>query len=152
MAVSTDITCEVTLRYTTQSKSSDKLMDIYIIMTGDKDVTRKILLNTFEISYTSKTAEGSYRQKFFEFQCKNIGKILQVDVSIENDDNPKNSLYIDFLEVTLKNKSEAYKFPVERWLGAFKDDGKCELNLEVWKHPEKLLNIGMACNKELLQT
>lgn len=29
------------------------------------------------------------------------------------------------------------RFPVERVLGEYVEDGRCELNLEVWKHPER---------------
>ncbi len=136
-----DVTCEVALRYTSPAKSTDRLTDIYLVITGEKDVTRKILLNPFQLR-AAKSSEGAYREQLFEFHCRDIGKILQVNVSIDSDDNPKNCLYIDFLEVTLKDKSEAYKFPVERWLGSFRDDGRCQLDLEVWKHPERVVNIG----------
>lgn len=34
------------------------------------------------------------------------------------------------------------RFPVERVLGEYVEDGKCELWLEVWKHPERPSHIG----------
>ena len=93
----TDITCQVTLRYKTSdtsSSSSSKLTDIYLIMTGERDVTRKILLNSFEAKSSSSSSEsGCCREKVFEFHCRDIGKILHVNVSSENDENPRNSVY-----------------------------------------------------------
>jgi hypothetical protein len=39
------------------------------------------------------------------------------------------------------------RFPVERMLGEYVEDGKCELELEVWKHPEhvNLIEYEILC-------
>jgi hypothetical protein len=34
------------------------------------------------------------------------------------------------------------RFPIERIIGPYFEDGKCELDLEAWKHPERPSHIG----------
>lgn len=36
-----------------------------------------------------------------------------------------------------------FRFPIERVLGEYFEDGRCELDLEVWKHPERPSHIGI---------
>ena len=107
-----DIICEVSLRYRDVNKlscgsDSDKLPDFYMIMIGEKNVTRKILLNMFELR--SNKNSDAFNERFFEFHCRDIGKITNLNVSIDSDDKPEKSVYIDFIGVKLKDKSEAYK-------------------------------------------
>ncbi len=154
------------------SNGTSRLTDIYLIINGDKSSTKKINLNNYELkkaqpplpthmysqshvhSHTDSLLSSSSsssslpsssptnKEKYFEFNCRDVGKIETINVSIDDDNNPYNCLYIDFIEVKIQNKSEAYKFPVERALGSFLEDGKCELDLKVWKHPERNNHIG----------
>lgn len=100
----------MSLRYNELNKSpnskSERLTDIYLVISGEKFCTRKIFLNNYELR--TKVTDNA-KEKFFEFQCKDIGKIYYINLSIDDDDNPNNCLYIDFIEITIKNKSEAYK-------------------------------------------
>jgi hypothetical protein len=45
------------------------------------------------------------------------------------------------------------RFPIERSIGLFSEDGKCELSLDVWKHPERKAlieyNISIETNQEV---
>ena len=43
-----------------------------------------------------------------------------------------------------KLKISKCRFPIERVLGPYFEDGKCELDLEVWKHPERTSHIGIC--------
>ncbi len=103
-----DITCEVTLRYIDdrQFYNSDKLTDFYLVICGENNCTRKIFLNNFELRTRNF---DQFKEKTFEFQCKDTGKIQTVHISIDDNDKPENCLFIDFIEITIKNKSEAYK-------------------------------------------
>ena len=96
------------MRYNDQWKTShnDKLTDFYLIITGQKSSTKKIFLNNYEM--LTKHSD-QFKEKFFEFQYKDTGKIQTLNVSIDDNDKLENCLFVDFIEITIKNKSEAYK-------------------------------------------
>ena len=41
------------------------------------------------------------------------------------------------------------RFPIERIIGPYFEDGKCELELEAWKHPERPNHIGINFDQNL---
>ncbi len=105
-----DIIFEVVLRYNelkAQPGASPRLTDIYLIISGNKCSTRKIYLNNYELK---KFNRDSHKEKYFEFSCKDVGKIEHINFSINEDNNPSNCLYVDFIEIKIQNRSEAYKF------------------------------------------
>ena len=115
------------------------LNDIYFVIHGVKGSTKKIYLNNYE---TLKQNQELAKEKFFEFISDDVGKISTLNVSLNDDDNPLNFIFIDFIEIKIPSRSEAYMFPIERLLGSYFEDGKIELDLEVWKHPERPHHIG----------
>jgi hypothetical protein len=136
--------------------SQDREMDIFLIMNGDRKSTRKICLNNYEIkrpssagqtSTSNQTTQDQSITRIFKFKTEDIGKIQSIKISIDEENNPSYWIIIDFIKIKIPSKSEAYKFPVERLLGEFVQDGKCDLDLQVWKHPQ---NDNHSGNKVML--
>lgn len=121
------------------SNSNRNMTDVYLSLHGVKGSTKKTYLNNYEIL---KVNHDFTKEKYFEFKSEDVGKITTLNVSLNDDDNPLNFIFIDFIEIKIKSRSEAYKFPIERLLGTYFEDGKIELDLEVWKHPERPHHIG----------
>ena len=80
--------------------------DVYFIIKGIKGSTKKIYLNNYEIR---KPEHDANRERFFEFKSDDVGKIEKINVSINEDDNPSNYVFIDFIEIKIPSRSEAYK-------------------------------------------
>lgn len=126
------------LRRHSMSTSHYHLPDVYFILYGSKDRTKKIYLNNFELK---KKCNENSREKYFQFKWYDIGRINKINLSVNENGNPFDCLYIDYIEIKIISKSEAFKFPVERGLGEYIEDGRCDIDLEAWKHPELLTNI-----------
>jgi hypothetical protein len=58
--------------------------------------------------------------------------------------NSKNDLFE--MAFIFKNNN---RFPIERIIGPYFEDGKCELELEAWKHPERPNHIGINFDQNL---
>jgi hypothetical protein len=86
--------------------ASKHTTDIYFIIHGLKGSTKKIYLNNYELR---KTEHEIAKEKYFEFKSEDVGKIQKINVSINEDNNPLNCIYIDFIEIKIPSRSEAYK-------------------------------------------
>ncbi|RNA02031.1 lipoxygenase homology domain-containing 1-like [Brachionus plicatilis] len=122
------------------SSSNKHLVDVYFVIKGAKGRTKKIYLNNYETKRQDHHDQDP-KEKYFEFKSDDVGKIEQINLSINPDNTPDNFIFIDFIEIKIPIRSEAYKFPIDRVLGEYFEDGKCELDLEVWKHPERHSHI-----------
>lgn len=71
--------------------------------------TKKIYLNNYEIKRHNDPAHDDPKEKHFEFKSDDVGKLLKINVSINQDDDPGTYLFIDFIEIKIPSKSEAYK-------------------------------------------
>lgn len=89
------------------SNSNKHINDVYFVIKGAKGQTKKIYLNNYELR---KLEHDYFKEKFYEFKSEDVGKISQINVSINEDDNPANCVYIDFIEVKIPSRSEAYKW------------------------------------------
>jgi hypothetical protein len=111
------------------SHSYRNITDVYFVLHGVKGFTKKIYLNNHEIL---RTNQEFLKERFFEFKSEDVGKITTLNISLNDDDNPLNYIFIDFVEIKIPSRSEAYKFPIERLLGSYFEDGKIELDLVVF--------------------
>jgi hypothetical protein len=95
--------------------------EIYLEIKGENDRhTRKICLNNYEVKKksgnplatlaSSVSPEQAEANKLKTFNCKleDVGKIQKINVSINEDDTPSNWILIDFIEIKIVNRSEAY--------------------------------------------
>ncbi len=94
-------------RRNSMSMSHYHLPDVYFILYGTNDRTRKIYLNNFELK---KKDHDTSKEKYFEFKWEDIGKINRINLSVNENGNPFDCLYIDFIEIKIPSKSEAYKY------------------------------------------
>lgn len=124
-----------------QSSLNKNPVDVYFVIKGAKGNTKKIYLNNYETKRQDHHDQDP-KEKYFEFKSDDVGKIEKINLSINQDNSPDNFIFIDFVEIKIPIRSEAYKFPIERILGEYFEDGKCELDLEAWKHPERHTHIG----------
>ena len=82
------------------------LTDVYFIIRGAKGATKKIYLNNYELK---KMEHEYFKEKYYEFKSDDVGKIESINVSINEDNNPLNCIDIDFIEIKIPSRSEAYK-------------------------------------------
>jgi hypothetical protein len=94
------------LRRHTMSTSHYHLPDVYFILYGSKDRTKKIYLNNFELK---KKCNDNSREKYFQFKWYDIGRINKINLSVNENGNPFDCLYIDYIEIKIISKSEAFK-------------------------------------------
>ena len=94
------------LRRHTMSTSHYHLPDVYFILYGSKDRTKKIYLNNFELK---KKSNDNSREKYFQFKWYDIGRINKINLSVNENGNPFDCLYIDYIEIKIISKSEAFK-------------------------------------------
>lgn len=71
--------------------NNQKLNDIYFIISGEKGSTKKIYLNNYE-TLVQSSQETPKREKYFEFKSEDVGKLLKVNVSLNEDNNPNNCI------------------------------------------------------------
>lgn len=86
------------------------LIDVYFIITGEHGSTKKIYMNNYEIKRLNEHDDP--KEKYFEFKSEDVGKLTKINVSINQDDDPAAYLYIDFIEIKIPSKSEAYKYVI----------------------------------------
>ena len=84
------------------------LTDVYFIIYGVKGSTKKIYINNYE-QHKGNSYEVS-KEKYFEFKSEDVGKIQKINVSLNDDDNPLNFIFIDFIAIKIPSRSEAYKW------------------------------------------
>jgi hypothetical protein len=82
------------------------MTDLYFIIIGSKGSTKKINLNSYELP---KQAHVQEKEKHFQFKSEDVGNILKINLSIAEDDSPLNYIFIDFVEVKIPRRSQAYK-------------------------------------------
>lgn len=63
-------------------------------------------MNNYEIK---RLDHDDPKEKYFEFKSEDVGKLQKINVSINQDDDPNTYVYIDFVEIKIPSKSEAYK-------------------------------------------
>jgi hypothetical protein len=84
------------------------ITDLYFIITGVKGSTKKINLNSYELPKSNHVHDPN-KEKHFQFKSEDVGNILRINISIAEDDSPLNYIYIDFIEVKIPRRSQAYK-------------------------------------------
>lgn len=89
-----------------RSKKYQHFPDVYFIFYGSKGSTRQINLNNYELS---KKEFDMSEERYFEFKSDDIGKVEKINLSIAQNQNFHDYLYVDFIEVKIPAKSEAYK-------------------------------------------
>lgn len=94
------------------------LIDVYFIITGVHGSTKKIYMNNYEIKRLNEHDDP--KEKYFEFKSEDVGKLLKINVSINQDDDPATYLYIDFIEIKIPSKSEAYKYFISLFVYSFR--------------------------------
>lgn len=83
------------------------MTDLYFIMFGEKGSTKKIHINNYEIKKTEH--EHDYKMRIFEFKSDDVGRVKKINVSLNEDNNTSNCISIDFIEIKIPTRSEAYK-------------------------------------------
>lgn len=96
--------------------SHNHLPDVYFILYGTKDRTKKIYLNNYELK--RKDFESS-KERYFEFKSEDVGKITKLNLSVNENGSTFDCLYIDYIEVKIPLRSEAYKYMFQRILKKF---------------------------------
>lgn len=89
------------------SQQQRHLIDVYFVITGVLGSTKKIYMNNYEIKRIGEHEDP--KEKYFEFKSEDVGKLSKINVSINQDDDPGTYLYVDFIEIKIPSKSEAYK-------------------------------------------
>ena len=82
------------------------LPDVYFILYGSKDKTKKIYLNNYELK---KKSNETIRDNYFQFKWYDIGSINKINLSVNENGNPFDCIYIDYIEIKIPSKSEAFK-------------------------------------------
>ena len=71
-------------------------------------------MNNYEIKRLNEHDDP--KEKYFEFKSEDVGKLTKINVSINQDDDPAAYLYIDFIEIKIPSKSEAYKYVLHSFI------------------------------------
>ncbi len=64
-------------------------------------------MNNYEFR---KKDEDMFRERYFEYKSEDVGKIEKIFLSINDTNNSNDYLYIDFIEIKIPSRSEAYKY------------------------------------------
>jgi hypothetical protein len=49
------------------------------------------------------------RERWFQFRSDDVGKIKSIELSVNEDENPLSSFFLDFIEIKIPIRSEAFK-------------------------------------------
>ena len=101
-----------------RSKSGNT-SEMYLVICGEKGCTKKININPYEFS-SNLTATNSIskshsqndmkkRERWFQFRSDDVGKIKSIELSVNEDENPLSSFFLDFIEIKIPIRSEAFK-------------------------------------------
>lgn len=102
-----------------RSKSSN--IEMYLVIFGEKGWTKKININPYEFSTNLPTTNVNSiskshsqndlkkRERLFQFKSDDVGKIKSIEFSVNEDENLLNSFFIDFIEIKIPIRSEAFK-------------------------------------------
>jgi hypothetical protein len=79
---------------------------VYFVLKGSKGCTKKTAMKSYEFK---KKDVDIFREGYFEYKADDVGKIEKVFLSINTTNNSNEYLYIDFIEIKIPSRSEAYK-------------------------------------------